>query len=272
MKGVWLLIAAVFGFSGASADDARIEVAGGTSSPAIAIIIDDLGYRYQESLRAIELGGALTYAILPNTPHAQRLAKLAHLRDKEVMLHLPMESIKPQNLGPGGLTLHMTESAFKSRVLENLESIPYIAGVNVHMGSLLTQHPGHMAWLMESIVSRQGLYFVDSRTTVKTVALQLAQEHLVPSLKRDVFLDTVPHDTGYVREQLTRLVYLAIKRGTALAIGHPYSATLDVLQQHFDALKQDGVRLVKVSELINLKQRRQQWHMSSSHSPRVVKN
>lgn len=272
MKGVWLLIGAIFGINVASAGESRIESVVDEAKPAIAIIIDDLGYRYQDSLRAIQLRVLRTYAFLPNTPHTQQLAALAHRHNKEIMLHLPMESIKPQDLGPGGLTLHMTETAFKSRILENLESIPNVTGLNVHMGSLLTQHPGHMAWLMESIVSRHGLYFVDSRTTVKTVALQIAQEHLVPSIKRDVFLDTVPDDPEYVRDQVTRLVDLAKKQGTALAIGHPYPATLDVLQQHFDALEQEGVRLVKVSELIDLKQRRQSWHASSSPSPKVVKN
>ncbi len=270
MKGVWLLMIALLG--------STLAIAGETGSvvdrqPAVAIIIDDLGYRYRDSIRAIRLPGPLTYAFLPKTPHAQQLAELAHRGNKEVMLHLPMESIRPQSLGPGGLTLHMTEAAFKSRLVENFEAIPHVAGVNIHMGSLLSQHPGHMAWLMESIVSRNGLYFVDSRTTAKTVALQLAQEHLVPSLKRDVFLDTVPDEPEYVHAKVTRLVALARKQGTALAIGHPYQATLDVLQQTLvDTLAREGVNLVKVSELIALKQRRKSWRVSSSHSPTVVKN
>ncbi len=45
----------------------------------------------------------------------------------------------------------------------NLASIPHIRGVNNHMGSLLTQHLGHMDWLMQALERRGDLYFIDSR-------------------------------------------------------------------------------------------------------------
>ena len=81
--------------------------------------------------------------------------------------------------------LHQVRGALQSA----LQSVPYAAGINSHRGSLLTQHPGHMQWLMEAIRERDGLYFVDSYTTHKSVALQIAAELNVAAIRRDVFLD-----------------------------------------------------------------------------------
>ena len=59
----------------------------------IAIIIDDLGNNRMLGLQAVALPGALTYSILPQLPYSERLAHAAHAAGKEVMLHLPMQSV-----------------------------------------------------------------------------------------------------------------------------------------------------------------------------------
>ena len=82
--------------------------------PAISIIIDDLGYRRLEGLRAIELPGPVAYAILPHTPYARRLAGIAFQLDKEVLLHVPMESELDKALGPGALTTRMARLEVKA--------------------------------------------------------------------------------------------------------------------------------------------------------------
>jgi len=38
----------------------------------LSIIIDDIGYRKKESKEAINLPAALTFAVLPDTPHCAR--------------------------------------------------------------------------------------------------------------------------------------------------------------------------------------------------------
>ncbi len=244
----------------------------GPRAPAIAIIIDDLGNRYSEGLRAVSLAGAITCAFLPHTPYAQRLAERAFEQGKEVMLHLPMESAPPHALGPGGVTLDMDEQRFKAQVLADLWSVPHAAGINNHMGSLLTRHPGHMAWLMETLVSAGDLYFVDSRTTPKTIARQIAAEYHIPNLERDVFLDARPGDPDLVRRQFQRLLDEARHRGTAVAIGHPFRETLAVLEQEIARLHDQGIQLIHISDILVRRQRRQTWHASLSHSPRVSRS
>jgi len=222
--------------------------------PHIALIIDDIGDNLRLGLRAIRLPGNVTCAFLPHTTYARRLAISAHKRNKEVMLHLPMESEEDKAPGPGALTLDMTRSEFLHTVESDLKAVPYAAGVNNHMGSLMTQHPGDMRWLMQAISRHGHLFFVDSRTTEFTVAQQVAEETGLPNLRRDVFLDNDQRPAA-IAAQFARLIALAKRRGSAVAIGHPHAATLRFLEQHLSRLSDEGITLVSVSELIRLKQR-----------------
>ena len=234
------------------------------AQPKIAIIIDDLGYGLYAGRTALALPGAVTYSILPHTPFAGLLAEEAHTLGKEVMLHLPMESVdKTTPPGPGVLTLEMNETALVQTLASNLASVPHATGVNNHMGSLLTSHPQAMQWLMTELRGR-GLYFVDSRTTKSTVAEHTASCSAVPNTRRDLFLDNDRRPEA-VRTQFHRLLDLARDQGEALAIGHPHPETLGILIEELQRLPQIGVELVQVSELTKIQLWREQWHASLSH-------
>jgi polysaccharide deacetylase 2 family uncharacterized protein YibQ len=220
-------------------------------TPRISIIIDDLGYRLDDGRRAIELPGPVAYAILPETPGTQRLAEFAKERGKEVLLHLPLEAVDHDGPPePGGLVLDMSRSGFGEAFDRAISSVPHVIGVSSHRGSLLTRHPGHMSWLMEEIAHRDGLFFIDSYTTHHSVALRIAREAGIAARRRDVFLD---HDRSpeALEREFERLKRLARERGKAIAIGHPYPETLDMLERELDKLEREGIELVPISQLIS---------------------
>lgn len=241
--------------------------------PSISIIIDDIGYRLKAGTRAIELPGAIAYAFLPHTPHAITLAKLAHSHNKEIMLHAPMQATdaeKNRLLGPGALTMEMSEQQIINTLQADLASIPHVTGINNHMGSLLTRHPGHMLWVMRELNRRGNLFFVDSLTSNQSVARQVANEFSVPALQRDIFLDHLA-DEAHISQQFDKLITLAKKRGSAVAIAHPYKETLNVLEKRLLELESLEINLIPVS--IMIQQRRDpQWQASLSHSPKAVKS
>ncbi len=240
-------------------------------APMLAIIIDDLGNDLVHGSRALALPGQVTYAILPHTPYASTLAEAAHLRGKELMLHLPMQTLDGRPTGPGGLHVDMDRKALALAVERDLASVPHAVGVNNHMGSLLTQQPTSMGWLMQALKRHPGLYYVDSRTDDRTVAEQQAQSAGLPASRRDVFLDNV-RDEVAVLAQLQLAVVKAQRNGAAIAIGHPYPETLAVLARELPRLEAYGVMLMPVSALIDQQQRIKAWRASSSPSPRVAKN
>ncbi len=263
-----LLIAAASGapVSPLQANPGLPPLAGASAgaTPEVAFIIDDLGASRASGRQVLNLPGPVACAFLPYAAFTRELAEQAHARNKEVLLHLPMQSVEPLRLDSGAVTLDMSEREFTAAVRAGIAQVPHVSGVNNHMGSLLTRHPGHMLWLMRSLQSDRRLFFVDSRTTKHTVARQIAYENRVPSVSRDVFLDAELSAAG-VRREFARLLGLARRNGSALGIGHPHPATLAVLQQELPRLAAQGVNIVPVSRLVQRQQERDsQWRASLS--------
>ena len=218
---------------------------------SITIIIDDLGNNLSNGQRAINLPGSVTYAILPDRPYSHRLAEQAHRNGKEVMLHMPMDNIHNQPLGPGGLTIKQNRSHYEQRLQQAIAITPHIRGINNHMGSRLTANPERMQWLMQSL-QNYPLYFVDSRTSANSVAAITASSHHIPTLERDVFLDHEAN-SAFIDKQFKRLINIAREEGSAVAIGHPYPSTLDYLENILPQLESMGVRLITPSNMLALK-------------------
>lgn len=238
----------------------------------ISIIIDDLGDRWRDGQQAVELPGQITYGILPFTPYAQRLAEMAHTANKEIMLHLPMQAEAARPLGKGGLRQDMTQAEFDASVHASLQAVPFIAGINNHMGSLLTQQSRSMQWLMNDLAARPELYFIDSMTSANSQALATAQQYGIAAAARDVFLDN-ELDNDALQQQWQRFIQRARNKGSAIAIAHPHAATVAFLRTALPQLATEDVQLVNVSELLSVReQRRLAWHTSSSPWRKVVKN
>ncbi len=215
-----------------------------------ALIIDDVGEAWREGVRSIELPAPVTISVLPHTPYSRDLAQQAHKEGREVMVHLPMEAIAGLDPGPGALFMDMREPRVRETVAKALEAVPHARGVNNHMGSLLTRHPGHMAWLMDELAKRDGLYFIDSRTSSRSVAQHVAEEHDVENAARAVFLDP-QRDSGTIAQQFERFVELAQEHSGVIAIGHPYPETLSLLERELPHLDGRGVEIVPASRLVD---------------------
>lgn len=214
----------------------------------LAIIIDDIGYNRALGERTLALPGPYTLAFLPFTPHARPLARDAARHGKELLLHAPMSNLGGQALGPGALSAEMGYRDFTHTLRSAIAEIPGVVGVNNHMGSLLTQQPGPMSWLMTEI-ARHDLFFIDSRTSAASLAHTTASRYGIASASRDVFLDHT-REQGAIEAELARAVRLAREQGQAIAIGHPLPETLAVLEAASERWREWGVELVPVSALV----------------------
>ncbi|MFT7221297.1 MAG: polysaccharide deacetylase 2 family uncharacterized protein YibQ [Candidatus Azotimanducaceae bacterium] len=224
---------------------------GTTADAQIAIIIDDLGHNQSRGKRAIDLPAALTFAVIPQTAYGKTLANYAHSSGKEVMVHLPMANTYGRPMEKLALTHNLTEMEIAEVFETAVSLVPYATGINNHMGSALTQQPQAMAWLMR-VVKKHEFYFVDSRTTHRSVALEIAQLENLESARRDIFLDN-DRSAPAIDKQFRKLLKLAKERTSALAIGHPYPSTLDYLSQAIPLLEAEGITIVSVSELLQFR-------------------
>lgn len=223
---------------------AGIAQAAPANKAYMSIIIDDLGQSPERDSRTLALPGPVTMAIMPDTPHATAFARQAHKAGKTVILHMPMDpATGPYAWHPG---IAIEELA--RRLDAALVKVPYAAGINNHMGSRMTAQREPMAWLMGEL-QRRHLFFVDSRTSAATVAAAEAQAHDVAHVSRDVFLDDVRTPEA-IDAQLQQGIALARKQGSAVLIGHPYPQTLAVLERQIPRLKQLGIELVTLQQMI----------------------
>ncbi|MCV4264768.1 divergent polysaccharide deacetylase family protein [Pseudomonas capsici] len=215
--------------------------------PAIylSLIIDDLGQNPARDSRTLALPGPVTLAIMPDTPHATEFARQAHAAGKTVMLHMPMDPATGPYAWHPGLPLPELESRLNAALLK----VPYAAGINNHMGSRMTSEPVAMAWLMEEL-QRRHMFFVDSRTSAKTVAAAAAQRIGLASVSRDVFLDD-ERTAEAITRQLQIAIKLAHKQGSVVIIGHPYPVTLDVLERELPKLKAQGIEWIELRHMIS---------------------
>jgi polysaccharide deacetylase 2 family uncharacterized protein YibQ len=223
---------------------------GKAAHPRLAIIIDDLGSDRGVAEAVFALSYPLTISVLPNHEHSVDIAKEAHRRGFQVMLHLPMQSVanetpEAQELHPG-----MPAPEVAALVDQFLQNVPDAAGVNNHQGSQATADAALMDELMP-VLRDHHLFYVDSRTTAATVAYDTAQDFGVPSAFRNVpFLDDVA-EVAAVRKQLELALRGAREKGEAVAIGHPHPATLQALREVLPRAEAQGVRLVVASELVH---------------------
>ena len=241
------------------------------SSSSLVIIIDDLGNNLSLGQRAINLPGALTYGILPSTPQAQSLAAavLNSGNDKEIIIHMPMESVYSQVDKPGAISAnkkqfsapkktqtlasHQTQAMFAKNLHTALQQFPSARGLNNHQGSHLTALIDQMNWLMGEL-KETDLYFIDSKTTGNSVAKKAAATHGIPYLVRDVFLDHDPSPEAIDR-QYRRALKIADKKGYAVIIAHPNRSTLDYLEQQIPLLAEKNIVIVSGSEAIRQQRR-----------------
>ena len=219
--------------------------------PVLSLVIDDLGYSLENGKAAIDLEGDHTYAILPGAVHSRRLAQHANGQNKEVILHLPMQSISSRAAQePNALNEGMDEDQLTANVHSLLAEIPFIRGVNNHMGSYLIEFDFFMRPVMDSIRGyNSSLYFLDSRTSPRSVAYAQARVAGLSSITRDIFLDNEPNPES-IRLQYNIWLTKAREQGSALAIGHPYPNTIEVLRQNLEAANLD-FNFMRVSKLID---------------------
>lgn len=246
--GLFGLLGALGGLQTAAARSKNAAVSQTATGCTIALIIDDIGYSLRRARLFLDLNIPLTYSILPHLPYSRRLNAEIHARGHEIMLHQPMEPRNPR-LDPGPGTLYVGDGSQRIRrvVHANLDSVSHAGGVNNHMGSRFTCHRSEMRATLHCL-QQSGLFFIDSRTSGRSVAYRTACRMALNTCCRDFFLDNM-RDEAAVLLQLVKTRRHAETHGRAVAIGHPYPETAAAVGRFARALQGSDIELVYASRL-----------------------
>ncbi len=215
----------------------------------LAILLDDAGQRMDLVALAAKLPTEIGIAVLPFLPSSTESAVAFHEAGHEVWLHLPMEAMGDNDPGPGALMVGMTDDELHDAVFMAINNIPHVVGVNNHMGSRATANLRMMTWVMQDLAVMD-LAFLDSRTTVETVAEDAARAQGVKTGRRHVFLDN-ERNASAIRAQLEEAVYRSRTEGRIVAIGHLNEVTIAVLADELPGLAKRGVTLVRPTDILD---------------------
>ncbi len=215
----------------------------------LAVIIDDFGYTADPIAAFTSIDKPLTFAVLPYQPHTQEAAARGLAARHQVILHLPLEPLSSTEISEKTtITTDMSDQDIQQTVIKALNNVSGASGVNNHQGSKATADRRVMRNVL-SVVKGQQLFFVDSRTTAKSVALETAREMNVRSGENEVFLDN-SSDVETIKQQLRLAGRIAVKAGAAIVIGHARPNTAIALRMMIPELEAEGVRLVFASQLV----------------------
>jgi uncharacterized protein len=223
-------------------------------SAFLAIIIDDFGSGRDGVRQMMSIDRHLTFAVMPFCPFTKEDAEKADSLGYEVIVHLPMEPMhgQPSWLGPNGILVSYDSQKISALTRMALADVPHAKGVNVHMGSKASADERVMGSILKEVADA-GMFFVDSKTGLKSVILSVADKTGVPCVERNVFLDG-QQPKAHVLKQLKLAEEVALKQGYAVAIGHVGveggKVTAEAIEQILPELDQKGIKLVFVSELL----------------------
>lgn len=219
-------------------------------APLVAVILDDIGHKKASSLKSVlDLKFPITFAVIPHLPESKSCAYYLHQNQYEVMLHMPMEPGNPKvDPGEGAIFAHFNETQIREALIRGLNAVPFVTGVNNHMGSKITASRTLMRPVLDDLKQR-GLYYIDSRTQSNTVAFKMARDMGLRAGRRDVFLDS-EMSFEFAKKQLRETRRVAKQQGFAVLIGHPYPSSLKALAEEMPKMDREGFRFVFASRLV----------------------
>ena len=221
------------------------------ATKAIVLVIDDFGYRNDSvSDRFLNLPVPITCAVLPGHSQSASIAKKAIKSGKEVIIHMPMESsVSMTGEDEFKLKVGMTSEEIEWRLNEALKEIPEAIGINNHQGSKATTN-GKVMGVVASVLKNKNKFFLDSRTSSKTVGEKTMRSVGVLTARRHIFLDN-DLNIDNISKQLDKLVALAQKKGMAIGIGHVKANTIKVLEREIPILLEQGFEFKFVSQVVD---------------------
>ena len=219
--------------------------------PEVAIILDDAGGRGPDYKEIFSIKEPLTISIMPNLKESEAVALGALTSGKEVMLHLPMETYKDSYDRHDGsmITINMSNDDIEKVVNSDIAAVFGASGVNNHMGSKATEDKRVMDEVLK-IIKEKNLFFVDSRTSKKSVAFDEARKMKIKSTENNVFLD-VEANADKIKEMMGKLVLEARKFGHAVGIAHvTRPVTIEMLKELMPYYEKNGIKFVFASEIV----------------------
>jgi divergent polysaccharide deacetylase family protein len=215
----------------------------------LTFVFDDAGHNLDQLEYFLRLPFPCTIAVLPGLRYSSESARRIRKAGKQVILHQPMQSVDLHiNPGPGAVTPGLSAEQIKNIVRKNLEEIWPVAGMNNHEGSLMTADEAAMSAVLD-VVAEKHIFFLDSRTTARSVVAKVAKEKNMAVWERAIFIDN-DKSRAAMETQIKKGLSIARQKGSAIMIGHVFTIELaELLTEMYPALIEDGFSLSEIAQV-----------------------
>ncbi|PYE88039.1 divergent polysaccharide deacetylase family protein [Phyllobacterium leguminum] len=223
----------------------------GARGARVAIVIGGLGLSQTGTQNAIrQLPEEVTLAFAPQGNSLQRWMQAARQRGHEILMQVPLEPFDYPRVDPGRNTLTVERGSEKNVADLHwaLSRVTNYTGVMNYMGARFTADAGSLTPVMREI-GRRGLLYLDDGTSARSQADAVAAEQATPFAAADLTLDAA-HERGDILKKLDELERIARAKGTAIATGAAFPATVEAIALWANEAKARGIEIVPVSALV----------------------
>lgn len=220
----------------------------GPGHPRVAIVFEHAGASLAELQPLYAMHRPFSLGIFPHMPYSARIAREAPSHGLVPMLHLPLESMNPADVGPvaGIVWVRMSDGEIARVVEEDLASVQGVVGVDNHAGSRATADPRVMRAAL-AVVRAHGLWFEENRNSPRSVATEIARGLGMRTVQVSTYLDSPP---GRIEEKVRELIATARRQGWAVGVGHIATGTPQVVRRLLPEFDRAGVDIVPVTEFV----------------------
>lgn len=218
--------------------------------PPLVVVIDDFGQNAGQLLDDFTtLPKEIAFAILPDLPHTQTVARLADRTGHEVLIHIPMQAEGSANPGKRYIKKGMEKAEISDLLQDFFAQVPNAIAANNHMGSATTADYKTIYAVLGEL-QELGLYFLDSATTGKSAVPSAAANLNLKTAKRDIFLDVPDNSDATLIAKIQSLGKYKGRNEPIVIITHCHNRDkLNALHKFLAQVSDMGIELIPPSKL-----------------------
>jgi polysaccharide deacetylase 2 family uncharacterized protein YibQ len=204
---------------------------------------------YQLAVSLLSFPEPFSVSIIPGTKKAALIAQIADQHQKEVIIRLAFEPAGkvPAPLEQNTIMVHYSKEAIDAIVSNAVRDIPNFTGFANALGSRACEDSRVMNIVLADIRKQHG-YFIETKTTKNSVVAPVATALDCPFSEVNARIEkkTAPD----ILAELKRLGAQAQSNGTCVASVGATRQLADALGTARPWFRQNGIRLVFVSEIV----------------------
>lgn len=215
----------------------------------VAIVFEHAGGSLDELRPIYAMHEPFGLGIFPHKRYSAQIVRDAEAHGLTPLLHLPLESIHPADVGPvSGIVWDRMSDAEITRTVEgDLATVPGLAGVSSHAGSRATADRRVMAAVLK-VIKAHGLWFQENRTTPNSVATDVARSLGIRTVLVTTYLDDPPTEMD---RKVLALLATAERRGWAVAGAHITTGAPSIVARHLAEFREAGVVFVPITAFLS---------------------